>query len=60
MNFRKISKGGGFIFVPKNFIAIFFALETAILVINFRKKTLKGGGEQWAKIAFKEKYLFLM
>ena len=29
---------------PKNFVAIFFALEKAILVINFREKLRKGGG----------------
>ena len=40
-NFRK---GGGVISDPKNFIAIFFALEKAILVMNFRKKLRKGGG----------------
>ena len=45
MNFRKISeRGGGVISDPKNFIAIFFALEKAILVMNFRKKLRKGGG----------------
>ena len=43
MNFRKISeRGGGVISDPKNFIAIFFALEKAILVMNFRKKLQKG------------------
>ena len=31
-------------FKTKNFIAIFFALEKAILVMNFRKKLRKGGG----------------
>ena len=41
-NFRK--GGGGVISDPKNFIAIFFALEKAILVMNFRKKLRKGGG----------------
>ena len=40
-NFRK---GGGGISDPKNFLAIFFALEKAILVMNFRKKLRKGGG----------------
>ena len=46
MNFRKISERGegGVISDPKNFIAIFFALEKAILVMNFRKKLRKGGG----------------
>ena len=39
MNFWKISEGGGGRVVsdPKNFVAIFFALETALLVMNFRK-----------------------
>ena len=40
-NFRK---GGGVISDPKNFIAIFFALETVIFVMNFRKNFKKGGG----------------
>ena len=40
----KFPKGGGVISDPKNFIAIFFALEKAILVMNFRKKLRKGGG----------------
>ena len=44
MNFQKISEGGGGISDPKNFVAIFFALEKAILVINFREKLRKGGG----------------
>ena len=44
MNFRKISERGGVISDPKKFIAIFFALEKAILVMNFRKKLRKGGG----------------
>ena len=41
MNFRKISQGGGrggVISDLKKIIAILFALETAILVMNFRKK----------------------
>ena len=44
--FGKFPKGGGdgAISDLKNFIAIFFALETAILVMNFRKKIEKGGG----------------
>ena len=29
---------------PENFIAIFFALETVIFVMNFRKNFKKGGG----------------
>ena len=37
-NFRR---GGGVISDLKNFIAIFFALEKAILVMNFRKKLRK-------------------
>ena len=45
MNFRKISeRGGGVISDPKNFVAIFFALERAFLVMNFRKNLRKGGG----------------
>ena len=40
-NFRR---GGGIIYDPKNFIAIFFALETVILVMNFRKNFKKGEG----------------
>ena len=45
MNFRKISeRGGGVIFDPKNFIAIFFTSKTAILVMIFRKNFQKGGG----------------
>ena len=43
-NFRKGGGGEGVISDPKNFIAIFFALEKAILVMNFRKKLRKGGG----------------
>ena len=39
-NFRKL---GGVISDPKNYIAIFFALEKAILVMNFREKPQKGG-----------------
>ena len=35
----KFPKGGGVISDLKNFIAIFFALEMVILVMNFRKKT---------------------
>ena len=42
--FVKFPKGGGVISDPKNFIAICFALEKAILVMNFRKKLRKGGG----------------
>ena len=44
MNFHKISQGGGVISDLKKFIAICFALETAILVMNFRKKRQKGVG----------------
>ena len=40
-NFQK--GGGGVISDPKKFVSIFFALETAILVINFREKLRKGG-----------------
>ena len=36
--------GGGVISDPKNFVAIFFALETALLVMNFRKNFEIGGG----------------
>ena len=43
-NFRK---GGGVISDLKNFIAIFFALGKAFLVINFRKKLRKGGGRHF-------------
>ena len=44
MNFRKISKRrGGVISDLKNFIAIFFALETVIFVMNFRKNFKKRG-----------------
>ena len=42
-NFRKGGEGG-VISDPKNFIAIFFALEKAFLVMNFRKKLRKGWG----------------
>ena len=45
MNFRKISEGGGGVISDlKNFIGIFFALETVILVMNFRKNFEKGRG----------------
>ena len=40
-NFRK---GRGVISDPNKFIAIFFALETVILVMNFRKNFKKGRG----------------
>ena len=43
MNFWKTPEGG-IISDPKNFIAFFFALETVILVMNFRKNFKKGGG----------------
>ena len=39
-NFRK----GGVISDPKNFIAIFFALEMVILVMNSQKNFKKGRG----------------
>ena len=38
-NFRR----GGVVSVPKNFVAIFFVLETALLVMNFRKNFEIGG-----------------
>ena len=41
---ENFQKWGGIISDPKKFIAIFFALEKAILVMNFRKKLRKGGG----------------
>ena len=47
MNFRKISggKGGGAISDLKKIIAICFALEMAILVMNFwREKNFEKGG----------------
>ena len=46
MNFRKISErvGVGGHFRSKKFRCNFFALEKAILVMNFRKKLRKGGG----------------
>ena len=56
MNFRKISeREGGVISDPKNFIAIFFALESVILVMNFRKKKLRkeGGHFRSEKFHFK-------
>ena len=44
MNFWKISKGGGGVVSdPKNIGAIFFALQTALLVINFRTNFEIGG-----------------
>ena len=49
----KFPKGGGVISDPKNFIAIFFALETVIMVLNLRKKSQwnfpkkgRGGGQR--------------
>ena len=39
-NFRR---EGGVVSDPKNFVAIFFALETALLVMNFRKNFKIGG-----------------
>ena len=43
--FGKVPKGGGGVISdPKNFVAIFFALETALLVMNFRKNFEIGGG----------------
>ena len=55
MNFRKTSEGGGrgVISDLKNFIAIFFALELAILVMNFRKK---GGGGHFRSEKFHCKF----
>ena len=46
MNFRKIFEGGveGVIFDLENFIAIFLALKTLVLVMIFQKKLQKGGG----------------
>ena len=57
MNFRKISeRGGGAISDPKNFVAIFFALEKAILVMNFRKMLRKGGGDHFRSEKFHCKF----
>ena len=53
-NFRK--GGEGVISDLKNFIAIFFALETVILVMNFRKNFKKGGGGHFRSEKFHCKF----
>ena len=42
--FGKFPKGGGSISIQKISLQFFFALEKAILLMNFRKKLRKGGG----------------